>query len=244
MPLYLNGQITAKEYAYCGAVSMFVYYFLSHRNEDLDYLRAALKGDQEKLTHLENIRKSLRQETVSLPRITQTMATYPNLIRDLVSVFEEKFGNRKDSNVGWQEKLVELKERIAKVAESDQDREILDHMVTHINSCVKTNFFKLPKTALSFRIDPHLLKFERAFPDVPYGIFMFVGNDFHGFHVRFNDIARGGLRLVISRDKITFSRNLETAFLENYNLAHTQNRKNKGSFFIFPFSIHNFNSHL
>jgi len=32
---------------------------------------------------------------------------------------------------------------------------------------------------------------------------------------------------VRSPDKISFSRNLETAFFENYNLAHTQNRKNK-----------------
>jgi len=227
LPLYLNGQFTAREYAYCSAVSMFVYYFLYQTNEDVNYLRQALKGDPEKLSHLENICKELRQETVSLARITQTMATYPQLIREFVATFEEKFDPRNGDGEGWKEKLKVLKGKVAKVAESDQDKEILDHMIRHVNACVKTNFFKVPKTALSFRIDPTLLQFERNYPDVPYGIFMFVGNDFHGFHVRFNDIARGGLRLVISRDKSSFSRNMETAFMENYNLAHTQNRKNK-----------------
>ena len=120
-----------------------------------------------------------------------------------------------------------IREKILKTVENDQDKEILDMMVRFNEAIVKTNFFKVPKTSISFRIDHHLLQWEKTYPDVPFGIFLFVGNDFHGFHVRFNDIARGGLRLVLSRDKASFNRNMETTFFENYNLAHTQNRKNK-----------------
>jgi glutamate dehydrogenase len=62
---------------------------------------------------------------------------------------------------------------------------------------------------------------------VPYGIFFVCGIDFHGFHIRFRDVARGGIRLIKSSGPEAYNRNLETLFAENYNLANTQNRKNK-----------------
>ena len=228
LPLYFSGEITAKEYAYCGAVSMFVYYFLSHRDEDLEILLNSLKGDPQKLNHLENIRKSMKRETVSMSRLGQTMSSNIPIVREIVSNFGKKFNPASDPN-GWKEQANAIREKILKTVENDQDKEILDMMVRFNEAIVKTNFFKVPKTSISFRIDPHLLQWEKTYPDVPFGIFLFVGNDFHGFHVRFNDIARGGLRLVLSRDKASFTRNMETTFFENYNLAHTQNRKNKGA---------------
>ena len=51
------------------------------------------------------------------------------------------------------------------------------------------------------------MKKDDNYPSVPYGVFLMCGNDFHGFHVRFNDVARGGIRLVFSRDKPAFSQN-------------------------------------
>ena len=52
----------------------------------------------------------------------------------------------------------------------------------------------MPKTAISIRINPEFLGKDKSYPEAPYGVFLMVGNDFHGFHVRFNDVARGGLR--------------------------------------------------
>jgi glutamate dehydrogenase len=207
---------------------MFVYYFLSHRDEDLEFLLSSLKGDPQKLNHLENIRRSMKRETVSMNRLGQTMAANPQIVREIVSNFVKKFNPNLDA-AGWKDQAQDIRQKILKSVENDQDKEILDMMVRFNEAVVKTNFFKVPKTSISFRIDPHLLQWEKTYPDVPFGIFLFVGNDFHGFHVRFNDIARGGLRLVLSRDKPSFNRNMETTFFENYNLAHTQNRKNKGA---------------
>ena len=48
-----------------------------------------------------------------------------------------------------------------------------------------------------------------------------------GFHTRFRDVARGGIRLVLSRDKAMYERNFATLFDECYNLAYTQQNKNK-----------------
>ena len=41
------------------------------------------------------------------------------------------------------------------------------------------------------------------------------------------DIARGGIRLVISRSRTEYEKNVASAFIENYGLAHTQFKKNK-----------------
>ena len=44
------------------------------------------------------------------------------------------------------------------------------------------------------------------------GIYLVCGRDFMGFHTRFRDVARGGIRLVLSRDKTTYDRNFATLF--------------------------------
>ena len=56
---------------------------------------------------------------------------------------------------------------------------------------------------------------------------MVCGRDFMGFHTRFRDVARGGIRLVLSRDGAAYERNFATLFDECYNLAYTQQNKNK-----------------
>ncbi|GMF64203.1 unnamed protein product [[Candida] boidinii] len=58
-------------------------------------------------------------------------------------------------------------------------------------------------------------------------MFFVVGSDFRGFHIRFRDIARGGIRIVKSKSIDTYNTNLRNIFDENYNLASTQQRKNK-----------------
>lgn len=54
-----------------------------------------------------------------------------------------------------------------------------------------------------------------------------MGSEFRGFHVRFTDVARGGIRIIRSRNRENYSINQRTLFDENYGLARTQNLKNK-----------------
>ncbi|KAE9388884.1 NAD(P)-binding protein [Gymnopus androsaceus JB14] len=58
-------------------------------------------------------------------------------------------------------------------------------------------------------------------------MFFVIGNEFRGFHIRFRDVARGGIRIVMSRNKEMYSINQRMLFDENYNLASTQSLKNK-----------------
>ena len=80
--------------------------------------------------------------------------------------------------------------------------------------------------AESFRLDPRFLV-DSDWPQVPFGLFFVMGSDFQGFHIRFKDIARGGIRVIRSGDRQAYNSNLETLFAENYGLAYTQNKKNK-----------------
>merc|ERR1719240_580328 len=54
-----------------------------------------------------------------------------------------------------------------------------------------------------------------------------MGRGFHGFHIRFRDIARGGVRMLLARDATLYDRMQRFLFEENYNLALTQQEKNK-----------------
>lgn len=82
-----------------------------------------------------------------------------------------------------------------------------------------------PEVALSFRLKPDFLP-AVEYPLTPFGIFFVVGSDFRGFHVRFKDVARGGVRIVRSRGKEDYNKNARTLFDEAYALSSTQQKKN------------------
>jgi glutamate dehydrogenase len=95
-----------------------------------------------------------------------------------------------------------------------------------VEAVARTNFFLPVKGALSFRLASGFF----ARPDVasvPFGVFFVAGRGFHGFHVRFKDIARGGIRIVRSGTLDDWLRNNDSLFEECFNLAFTQNKKNK-----------------
>lgn len=71
---------------------------------------------------------------------------------------------------------------------------------TLIRYVLKTNFYQPTKVAISFRLDGNFLP-EIEYPMKPFGVLMVVGSDFRGFHVRFRDVARGGIRIIRSRGR-------------------------------------------
>ena len=103
---------------------------------------------------------------------------------------------------------------------------LFENLLVFADSILKTNFFASTKTSLSFRLNPSFLRKEE-FPEPLHGMFMVIGSEFRGFHLRFQDIARGGIRVIQSRSAQIYDNNLRSLFDENYNLALTQQRKNK-----------------
>jgi glutamate dehydrogenase len=99
-------------------------------------------------------------------------------------------------------------------------------MLEAVHAVRRTNLFIEDRYALSMRIDASLLTTEdRA--ECPFGVFFVHGRDFNGFHVRFRDIARGGVRAIHPRSVEQFTREQERLYDEAYNLAFAQQLKNK-----------------
>lgn len=119
------------------------------------------------------------------------------------------------------------------VKNCSQEEALILHTFFKFNEAVRiTNFYKksgIP-AAMAFRFDPEPIMKDRPkelYPEVPYGFYLVMGRGFFGWHVRFREVARGGIRLVKSINREAYTRNAAMLFDETYNLAFTQQKKNK-----------------
>ncbi len=113
--------------------------------------------------------------------------------------------------------------------ETEDEKLILRNMLGAIASTLRTNFFFSKRQALALRMEPDYLEREPTNPqaDRAFGLFFIHGKHFNGFHVRFSDIARGGLRVVLPRGPDQHAIESERHFDEAYGLAAAQHLKNK-----------------
>lgn len=170
-------------------------------------------------------------------KIEESLCRHPDLIVTLCECFKKKF----DPDFLDLPAYEEMKEKYLKDVEKlDTGNEENDTMrknvlkmgMSFVQNTLKTNFYRLNFTAYSFRLDPKYLDdipFERAkkFPELPFGIFFVRGMQFFGFHIRFKDLARGGLRTVFPEHSELSRSEQNNVFTECYNLAYTQQQKNK-----------------
>lgn len=173
----------------------------------------------------------------SLENIEEGLCSHIELTLKLCEAFEYKFNPQKQDLSKYKEVKLEFLTLIEDLDTGQpvhdlRRKNILHQGINFIEFTLKTNFYRNNKTALSFRLDPHYLEHvpynrEEKFPIIPYGIFFIKGMHFIGFHIRFKDLSRGGLRTVISQkaDQLIIER--EQFFSECYNLAFTQHKKNK-----------------
>lgn len=172
-----------------------------------------------------------------LENIEEAFCRHPELTVKLCEAFEMKF-HPKNHNIEQFEALkTEFYLLVDKLDTGHEYHDIRRKNVfkqgmNFIEHTLKCNFYRNNKTALSFRLDPQYLNYapferEKIFPELPYGIFFVKGMHFFGFHVRFKDLARGGLRSVFPQKKERMLAERNTVFSECYNLAYTQQQKNK-----------------
>lgn len=220
---FVQGKITAEEYAYGSSTILYTYYFTNQKQEEVDMLSKTLQGDVLSLNRLKSLANKMKREVVSRRRIIDCITSNIALLQATYAHFAAVTQGATPAK-----SLEEIQSMVAKAVTNDIDGLIWNSMLTFNKHVLKTNFFSAKKSCLSYRLDPaFFIGTGLNFPAVPYGIFMLVGNEFHGFHVRFEDIARGGVRMIRSGSDQVYSLNFETVFQENYNLAYTQTLKNK-----------------
>lgn len=170
-------------------------------------------------------------------QIQEALCRHPELTVQLCEAFEWKFHPQKSSLLDYnksKEAFLSLIDDLDTGNETNDTRRknILATAMHFIDFTLKTNFYRTNKSALSFRLDPRYLDelpYDRKekFPELPYGIFFMNGRHFLGFHIRFKDLSRGGLRTIIPDrpEQMHIERN--HVFSECYALAYTQQKKNK-----------------
>ena len=217
--LYSEKLLTESEVMYAHALVIFTYYFApSPASDEYTDLSRDLAPHPIAMKRLQALRKRLFGQMMTERFITSVLASHPELLKALYTDFE------KNTSAESAQKLSEL---INTTLKNDATAKLIfQTFLTFNKSCVKTNFYKVGKAAVAYRFDPSFIA-NLEFPRVPFGIFIVVGSHFRGFHVRFTDIARGGIRLIKHREVKEYTDRKRQLFNENFNLAQAQLLKNK-----------------
>lgn len=223
--LFREGKLTAQETVFGLSLWSFAHQFLTSYNEEYLKLAEELRGSPELLGLLRNLRTKLAKETFTEARVWDALCDNYTYLKKLFVVFDKKFNpHLKDHAVA--EDLTVLGKDIQRNVALETDRQVLQAGLLLIQIILRTNFYKKDKTSLAFMYDPKFLN-PVDYPVKPFGLFHVLAAEMVGFHIRFRDIARGGLRIVRSANLQNYHANADFIFDENYNLAFTQQKKNK-----------------
>ncbi len=185
--------------------------------------------------------------------VEEGLTRHPELTEELTHIFELKF-HPVHSN--YQEFTDAKSNFLSLVDKLDTGNLTVDTRRKHIlrtalyiiDYTQKTNFYRNNKAAFAFRLNPEILDTlpfdrEQKFPELPYALFFIKGKSFFGFHLRFKDLSRGGIRTILPGRSEQAAWERLNIFSECYNLAYTQQKKNKdipeggakGVIFVEPF---------
>jgi len=224
--LFLTHQLSFPEVTYAYVGWKFAYQFLNRYATEYSALAHAIGDDSTKQSMLAQLKTRLSKDTFTEGRVRDAIMQYPDLIKLLYQDFE-KFHFQKSSAAKYDTQHgADILHQIKRTVNNELDGQIFNAILSFNRHLLKTNFYKNTKTALAFRLDPRFLS-TKEYVNCPYGLFFVVGSEFRGFHVRFRDIARGGIRIIRSQNSTQYDHNSSSLFDENYNLASTQQSKNK-----------------
>ncbi|KAI8373394.1 Glutamate/Leucine/Phenylalanine/Valine dehydrogenase-domain-containing protein [Choanephora cucurbitarum] len=236
---FQTNKLSVQEMVYGYVGWIFAQHFLNRLGKEFLSLTSIL--DRSNPVHeevLSKLKKRLRQDTFTREYILDIMKRYPELIKVLYANFATThYVNQREAflqpTISYQRltnmevlSVDDISKRIKSATTNAHEQLVFESFLTFNKHVLKTNFYQTTKVALSFRMDPKFLP-DIEYPTPLYGMFLVVGSEFRGFHLRFSDVARGGIRMIRSRNREAYSINLRTLFDENYNLANTQQRKNK-----------------
>lgn len=173
----------------------------------------------------------------TVENIREALCRHPELTLMICNSFEYKFHPDKNDLGKYQqtkEGVLKLVEKLDTGREVNDNRRknVLSQAMNMVDYTLKTNFYRNNKLALAFRLDPEYMNHlpynrKQKFPELPYAVFYVKGMHFFGYHIRFKDLSRGGLRTVFIDKVEQMTAELNNVFSECYNLAYTQQKKNK-----------------
>jgi len=170
--------------------------------------------------------------------ITEAFCFHPELTVDFINVFKAKFHPKVHDLAKYETLKKALEEKLKKLdtgrkKHDDRRRAVFVQALNITQHILRTNCYSYRKLGIGFRIDPHYLDFisgfdrKSKFPEMPFSLYFVRGGSYMGMHIRFRDLARGGLRTVVAWDEEHEKYERPNMFTECYNLAYTQQKKNK-----------------
>lgn len=180
---------------------------------------------------------SLDPYMYAIGHIERDLCRHPDLTARICQIFAHRFSPDELQPNLFESESKRLLDDIESLDTGQEENDlrcknVLRTALVMVTYTLKTNFYRSNETTLSFRLDPAFLdhlpfKRKERFPELPYAIFFIKGLDFFGFQIRFQDLARGGFRTVFPEptERLVFER--KHIFTECYNLALTQQKKNK-----------------
>lgn len=211
-----------------------------------NFLRSAVSFIHQLLLHVDS-------NIYSISNIEEGICRHPELTVQICQAFEHKFHPTRHDFKAYEKERHQFLAFVEKLDTGNfvldgRRQTILKAAMNFVHYTLKTNFYRANKSAHSFRLDPLYLEstsYDRnqKFPELPYAIFFIKGRSFIGFHIRFKELSRGGLRTIFPYRNEQAAWERINIFSECYNLAYTQQKKNKdipeggakGVIFIEPF---------
>ena len=189
--------------------------------QDIEILLLLANLSHQKLVKTDTIRYSKN-------RIIDLIQKDLELSEFIVKFFNQKFldSQRKLSEKEISEKVKILKDQVSRSALTSHSEILLHSLIDATRDIEKTNLFNPKRYSLAVRVDSRFLQTQDR-NELPFGVFYSYGRNFTGFHVRFRDISRGGMRIVQPRSWEEFTLEQERHYDEVYDLAYAQQLKNK-----------------
>ncbi|EEQ98139.1 glutamate dehydrogenase, putative, partial [Perkinsus marinus ATCC 50983] len=224
--LVLENKITPEHAIFLITAAKFIFSFFPKETQEYLTLAEYFKNDPSKKSELDTLFRNTMSNAITYERIYAALTSNYTLTLPMFDDFKKVAAG--ECKPFYNE---ELAAKIDDQVGSLLDAKILKTLLKLNAHLQMTNFFKPTGTAsaIAMRFDGEVLadRPRTLFPTIPYAVYLVVGKSFYGFHIRFTEIARGGIRLILSRDGRVYKKNCATLLEENYNLAFTQQLKNK-----------------
>ena len=196
--MYVTGQLDFHEYLFATAAAAFVHSFI-HKGlqTDLDIMHGlARKELRDAFAH--RVFESSRSE-YTRRWILDTVRASPDLMKHLFRLFDLKFNptHKSHPKPATLRREIDDFRRQAAIAFVDNRTgfDIMNFMVNLVTHVQKTNFYKQEKRSHAFRLDSAILD-PLVFSGPVYGLFFVLGFYATATHMRAEDVARGGVRLI------------------------------------------------
>jgi len=166
----------------------------------------------------------------SKANILETVTNEKNigLAAEVADLFLDRFNPKAPlSDEELESRSCDLITKIKNDTEDTNGADLLEKMIEIVKHTLKTNIYLKDRYTLGFRLDPAVLVAENETRELPYGVIFAHGRRFNAYHVRFRDIARGGLRLVTPSTPEQYALESSHQYDECYGLAFAQQLKNK-----------------